>query len=125
MRLSAVILFVVLCAGCQSWHDRRMTSRLDQHRAAALASIDQPACQAKGGHIRSVGMFGSPVCAIPFADAGSSCSDTSDCSGKCLVYDSDLPVGASSGGQCQRDDHLDGCWSEIVNGKVMGGGCFE
>jgi hypothetical protein len=125
MRLLGVVLVVVLCAGCQSWRDSQMESRLDRDRAAALAKIDQPACQAKGGHIRSVGMFGTPVCAIPFVDGGKSCSDKSDCSGKCLIYNSDLPVGASSSGQCQRDDHIDGCWSEIVNGKIMGGWCVD
>ena len=70
MRLLGVVLVVILCAGCQSWRDRQMESRHDRARAAALAKIDQPACQAKGGHIRSVGMFGTPVCVVPFPDGG-------------------------------------------------------
>jgi hypothetical protein len=125
MRLLGVVLVVVICAGCQSWRDRQMESRHDRYRATALAKIDQPACQAKGGHIRSFGMFGTPVCAVPFPDGGTPCSGKSDCAGKCLTDSSVLPVGTPSSGLCQRDDHLDGCWSEIVEGKINGGWCVD
>ena len=102
-----------------------MEMRVEQYRADALSQIDQRACLARGGAIRGVGMFAMPACVIPFADAGKSCSDMSECLGKCIVYNGDLPEGAPSTGTCQHDDHLDGCWAEIVDGRIGRGWCVE
>lgn len=116
---------LALAAGCESLRDHATNARLDRQRAAALAAIDQDACRARGGEIRGFGMFGTPVCAVAFSDAGKACTDKADCEGMCLLNDSDLPEGSPSSGQCQQDDHPDGCWLEIVGGKTAGGWCLD
>ncbi len=103
-----------------------MQAEVERYRAEALAKIDQPACVARGGRIRSFGMFGTPVCAVPFADGGKPCSDSSECLGKCVLgLESDVPVGPARTGECQLDDHLDGCWAEIRSGVVGEGLCVD
>lgn len=120
-----VLLALLACTSCESLRDHWMEAEVKRDRAKALAKIDQPACLAKGGHIGYYGMFGTPVCAIAFADAGKTCSDKADCQGRCLVENSELEVGSAASGKCEADDHTDGCYAEVRQGKVGGGMCFE
>lgn len=89
---------------------------------AELAAAE---CNAQGGEIRRVGMMGSEACVIPFADAGQSCSDASDCEGRCLLsagaVDPLPEPGTRVGGQCQPTNQPFGCYAEINDGRVDGG----
>jgi hypothetical protein len=124
--LSALFVFL-LCSGCRSWRDHRQHAQFERFRAEALAKIDQPACFARGGHIEYVGMDGMPACAVPFADAGKLCSDTSECLGKCLVeITTTMDVGSTGIGHCQRVDIAPtGCWSEVQGGKILQALCAD
>ncbi len=69
-------------------------------------------------------MFGMASCVEPFADAGKSCGDESDCEGICVA-----PPGAEVGdhvsGACHADTaSLFGCFDVIETGIVVGGMCF-
>ncbi|RXD61983.1 hypothetical protein, partial [Xanthomonas perforans] len=83
---------------------------------AAQTSADAAACTAKGGQLRPVGRMQIPRCIVPYADAGKTCTDNSDCSGDCLAT-SIVPNGAAATGTCQRDSDRFGCRQEVVGGK--------
>lgn len=93
---------------------------------AAPVSADATACAAKGGAIRPVCRRQIPRCVTPFADAGKSCTDNSQCRGKCLVDGERAgePQGSVTG-RCQSDDDPCGCKIEVVNGKQAGGRCVD
>ncbi|MBP9756638.1 MAG: hypothetical protein KBD40_16710, partial [Phenylobacterium sp.] len=56
----------------------------------SAAGPDVAACTAKGGTVRPVCRMQRPACVIAYADAGKSCSDKSDCLGRCL-YQGEAP----------------------------------
>ncbi len=92
---------------------------------ATHPAIDTAQCAAKGGTVRGVGMFATPACVIPYADAGKSCSDKSDCLGMCKAA-LDASIGTTGSGTCQRDSHdIYGCYNEIKGGVVVGGMCWD
>lgn len=102
-----------------------MQRDVDHARAAALAKIDRRQCTAEGGSIRAVGMLGTPACVKPYADAGKTCADTSDCTGACKAPQG-ARIGARSQGTCQKDTHdLEGCYNRIERGKVVAGMCSD
>lgn len=102
-----------------------MARSVEQERARALRSIDVPKCEREGGHVQDVGMFGMPSCVKPFADAGKSCGDESDCDGVCVAPPA-AEVGDHVSGACQADTaSLFGCFDVIEKGIVVGGMCFD
>jgi len=108
-----------------------MEQGLKRMRAEALSEIDIEACEASGGEIRGVCMFGIPDCVIPYSDAGDSCSDSSECEGRCVFdqstinYDESPVVGQESKGICTADSDTCGCWWEIEDGVVQQGLCAD
>ena len=75
--------------------------------------------------MRDVGLFATPACVIPYADAGKICSDKSDCLGMCKAAPGAI-VGDYATGTCQRDDQdFFGCYNEVRKGVVVGGMCFD
>jgi hypothetical protein len=117
--------FAVL-SGCSSL-DREVDAA--RSRAAPTAA-ERAQCEAGGGSIRGVGMFGLPSCVTPYADAGKVCRDKSDCRGRCIVElghpgEPDLKPGDALTGQCQKDTALFGCYAEIVDGKVRHTICVD
>jgi hypothetical protein len=102
-----------------------MQKSMERSRAAALAQIDQEKCQAEGGTVRGVGMFGTPACVKPFQDAGKACTDKSECTELCKAP-SDSPIGSHSSGTCQKDTHDNfGCYNRVEQGLVVGGVCLD
>ena len=65
-------------------------------------------CEAQKGSYARRGMLGNYTCAIPFADAGKSCSLPGDCEGQCRVESPEATVG-----KCQATTDPFGCYSYI------------
>lgn len=119
------VLAAICTTGCASWRDWRMERSLERSRADAYARIDPEQCRADGGTVRSVGMFGTPACVLPFRDAGQFCADGSECQGLCKA-DPGATAGKSATGTCQTDSHdIYGCYDTIEQGVVVAGACFD
>jgi hypothetical protein len=104
---------------CSSWHDWRMEGDVARARAEAQERIDVAKCEAEGGAVRGVGIFGVPACVKPYADADKTCADESECQGLCIV-DTETSVGSAARGRCQRDDHdTFGCYNPVVAGVAQ------
>ncbi|MEA9753008.1 hypothetical protein VDG03_18735 [Xanthomonas campestris pv. raphani] len=91
---------------------------------APSTSADAAACTAKGGQMRPVGRMQTPRCVVPYADAGKTCTDNSDCSGDCLAT-SIVPTGTATSGTCQRDSDRFGCRQEVVGGMGQAALCID
>jgi hypothetical protein len=92
---------------------------------ASRPTVDSAQCKADGGTVQGVGLFATPACVVPFADAGKVCSDGSECLGMCKAAP-DGVVGQAATGYCQRDDHdIFGCYDEVEGGIVVGGMCLD
>ncbi|CAN5851623.1 hypothetical protein BH11PSE1_BH11PSE1_03070 [soil metagenome] len=92
----------------------------------ANATPDVAACAAKGGTVRPVCRMQRPACVIAYADAGKTCSDKSDCQGRCL-YTGEAPAdpAAPVTGQCQATSDPCGCFTTLVKGHVGPGMCVD
>lgn len=100
---------------------------INEMRAQAWAEIDQEDCQAGGGEVVEAGMLGMPRCITPYADAGQTCRDSSECEGRCLSYDppeDSADIGVLTG-QCEADDSPFGCYAEVLEGKSQGFLCVD
>ena len=98
-------------------------------RHKPITAAERADCSAKGGRIEGVGMFGTPACVIPYADAGKVCSNDSDCLGECL-YDLDganpVPkVGDPLEGTCEATNNTFGCFTEVDDGKAKTAVCVD
>lgn len=87
---------------------------------------DVAQCAAKGGTVRPVCRMQKPACVIAYADAGKTCSDKSDCQGRCL-YRGEAPAdpAAAVTGQCQANSDPCGCFTTVVKGHVGPGMCVD
>lgn len=92
----------------------------------AAASPDVAQCTAKGGTVRPVCRMQKPACVIAYADAGKTCSDKSDCQGRCL-YQGEAPAdpAAAVTGQCQATSDPCGCFTTVVKSHVGPGMCVD
>lgn len=111
-----ILAIVVSSSGCRSWHDWQRQKAIERSRAQALSKIDQADCKARGGAIEGVGMFGTPACVVPYADAGKRCTDSDDCQGFCKGPEG-IAAGTPATGRCSLNsaDHF-GCSSVVRNG---------
>lgn len=94
---------------------------LEEMRSESCAAIDEAACAAQGGEVRQEGLLGMWRCVVPYSDAGASCSDASDCEGRCFARDDVTDYEAEPGaavGVCEADDSPFGCFAEIETGNV-------
>jgi hypothetical protein len=96
--------------------------------AKTLSKAERKACVAEGGY-ESRSAFGYPICQADFADAGRTCSDKSDCQGRCLVMLDGPPgplpqPGDPAKGVCQPRSYTPGCYAEVEQGKVAKGGGY-
>jgi hypothetical protein len=92
---------------------------------AATPEVDRAKCEAAGGAVQRVCLAGALACVVPFADAGRSCSDSSECEGLCLVEEGNWEPGALVVGACQEDSNPCWCASEVKQGKIEGGECWD
>jgi putative hemolysin len=94
-----------------------------QSFARDMSTADRTACISAGGRVERRGRLGAELCVRPFADAGKACTDSAQCQGKCVSQgNAETPAQA---GQCQADDRLFGCYSEIKDGKAASTICVD
>ena len=121
-RLIAVTLAACLATGCFSM-------KLERERRKALKRIDVEACEAGGGEIRQVCMFGIPACVQIFSDGGKPCRDSSECEGLCSVRyweEGNAPKpGQPWVGECEPDNDRCGCSFLVENGLAGQAFCSD
>lgn len=97
--------------------------------AREMSAADRAACEQSGGTVQRRGRIGMEQCVHRFADAGKTCTDTSQCEGKCVAsagaVSPDKPAAGPITGQCQADDKLYGCYAEVVGGKAPAAICVD
>jgi hypothetical protein len=123
--MTAVVALSLALCGCQRLHDQQMERSLARARTEATRQIDEPACKAKGGAVRQVGMLGLPSCVLPFPDAGKACQSKADCTGACFAP-AGAAVGTKAAGACQVDTAaIFGCNDTVEGGVVTSGMCVD
>ncbi|WP_310541332.1 hypothetical protein [Phenylobacterium sp.] len=90
------------------------------------AGPDVAACAARGGTVRPVCRMQRPACVIAYPDAGKTCSDKSDCRGRCL-HEGEAPSdpAAAVTGRCQSTSDPCGCFTTVVQGRMGPGLCVD
>ncbi|APP77828.1 hypothetical protein BJD12_12375 [Xanthomonas vesicatoria ATCC 35937] len=118
------MLCALLLTACSATPPAKSGAAASSPPAADAASTDAASCTAKGGQLRPVGRMQIPRCIVPYADAGKTCTDNSDCSGDCLAT-SIVPTGTATTGTCQRDSDRFGCRQVVVGGKGQAALCID
>ena len=115
---------VLALAGCHG--DPPADSMPDAPRdvASVMPAPDAAACKAQGGMLDRRGRAQTLMCVHPYPDAGRQCTDTQQCTGKCVTAPDDGPDGQIVG-TCQADDALFGCFAEVVGGKAVRAMCVD
>ncbi len=125
MRISLLVglLLAFFLASCSV--GTRADAVVPGSAAAGSLTDDEAACAAQGGELRALGRLQRVQCVVPYADAGTSCTTGSDCSGNCLAANH-LPVGAPASGTCQRDaGERFGCRQRIEGGVAQAILCVD
>lgn len=116
-----IILFAVLLAACSSNRSASETSG-----AAAQAPNFAQQCERSGGSWTRGGIALFYGCLRPAADAGKSCTDSSQCSHHCNATPGTSPApGTATSGQCQADNNYAGCQIEIRKGIAQPRYCVK
>ena len=93
---------------------------------AEYSETDMQACKAAGGVYEQAGKMQWWRCSIQYSDAGKTCSDVSDCEGKCIAEDGDRsPEATNVTGTCQASDNPFGCQAEVEDGRVTSFRCVD
>jgi hypothetical protein len=90
---------------------------LDQTVLAALTANPE-ACAKTGGEVRKVCLMGTPMCVVPFSDAGKTCSDSSECMGDCRGDGSATPDQPATG-KCVANNDPCGCFQTVEKGVAQ------
>ena len=101
---------------------------IEARRQQSLEEIDQRACKAMGGEVRQDGMMGLYYCITPYADAGKTCRDSSECEGQCRSSDDVTNYDGAPGtqvGKCQQNDSKFGCYGVVEDGTAQGMICVD
>ncbi len=113
--LAAVALMLAACA------QPAMTMPPTQPEAPARvdwqAAQNVEQCSTIGGEWRPICMMGKPACVVTFKDAGKSCSDSSECSGRCITKTSAQP-GSETRGICTTNSDPCGCFQLVTKGQA-------
>jgi hypothetical protein len=98
-----------------------LLSGCDLHHRPKLSKSEAQVCLSRGGH-ESRAPFGTPICQIPYADAGKACSGGANCQGRCLSDAPDHPqsvaIGMPVAGRCEAESSTFGCHARVENGKL-------
>ncbi|WP_160735164.1 hypothetical protein [Altericroceibacterium endophyticum] len=89
-----------------------------------MSSEERATCEANGGFVDRRGRLQAELCIHPFVDAGQTCRDSSECEGKCIATGTPQENGETKG-QCQKDDALFGCYSEVEDGQSVRAICVD
>ncbi|MCE4372357.1 hypothetical protein [Xanthomonas hortorum] len=126
--MSSRWIYAVVCAllltACSNTPAAKPGAAASAQQPPRAVSADAAECTAKGGQLRPVGRMQTVRCVVPYADAGKTCNDNSDCSGDCLAT-SIVPVGTATSGTCRRDSDRFGCRQELVGGMGQAALCID
>lgn len=128
MRIFLIAAFLVLSACAPSGATQSEPPRDESTVPTGPSVLDAKACTDRGGNWRRVCMRGNWSCVMPYADAGKVCRDKKDCTGRCQYQgkgDAMPPAGTPATGVCQRNSDPCGCFTEVRDGKVVGGLCVD
>jgi hypothetical protein len=78
-------------------------------------TADPAACAKAGGEVRPVCMMQKPMCVVTFADAGKTCTDSTECSGRCLAQGS-VQMMQPAKGLCAPTNDPCGCFQTVEKG---------
>jgi len=121
------IALLTLTAACQTEPNQPTTP--DSQSASATqerisfksekaTEAERERCNAAGGAVLQAGILGAENCIIPYADAGKTCSDSSDCLGDCRLTASRAQPEETVTGTCQINDSPFGCYQTVENGRA-------
>lgn len=82
-------------------------------------------CRKYGGTLGRGGMMPDLICYHNYSDAGKVCDDKSDCLGRCISANNNLPPNSNATGTCQPTQPFFGCFTEINSGKTQGTLCVD
>ncbi len=85
-------------------YNKRMNSKEIKH------------CKKNGGEVQRAGRMGLPHCVVTYPDAGKACKDSSECTARCLLVNSNEPAGAQVTGTCQQNSLRFGCYAVVKDG---------
>jgi putative hemolysin len=126
-KLILAAVFAALCACAPAVAPEPSTPRTIA-AAAPGDSTDIANCAARGGVVDTVGRMQRQVCRVPYADAGKTCSNKSDCTARCILdrEEGDTEPGNSRvTGKCQQYETQFGCFSEVDGGRVTSTICVD
>ncbi len=115
MRRLAALIAVLALAACAPMGEGPTTA----------PPVDAAACVANGGVVKKVCRMQRPACIFAYSDAGKTCTDSSQCKGRCVIEDEFPEVGAKAIGVCERDNDLCGCSAEVIDGRATAGRCVD
>jgi len=116
---------LVALAGCMPVEAPQANAESGSGLSRDMSVTDRAACTKGGGKVERRGRMGMELCVRPYADAGKTCTDSSQCDGKCIGNAGAAPDASQVAGQCQADDRLFGCYFEIKGGKAANAICVD
>ena len=129
MRLPVLILAALFISSCTTPSAEQRSEKPTYERIVFAGETptdeERATCEAVGGTIEMAGRLGWQRCLQTFSDGGETCSDTSDCMGKCLKDGNFADVGAPATGKCAPNDNPFGCYQEIIDGVAVSGICVD
>lgn len=125
MRLILAASAALLLGACSQVGAGQADSSPAPAPGSRLSASDAAACRAGGGEVAVRGRLQAQLCVQPFADAGRSCTDNSQCEGTCVTDSMEAPEGERVTGQCQADNRPFGCFAQVEQGRPVRGICID
>ena len=75
-------------------------------------------CATISGEWRPICMMQKPACVVTYKDAGKACTDSSQCSGRCITAGTGAKPDAPATGICTTVSDPCGCFQTVENGKA-------
>lgn len=120
-RVLAPIMLLVLSA-CSSYSgavESGETSALKMSLIERANSIPSKSmCDAEGGSWQKVGRLQLDACVLPSSDAGSSCTDSTQCEVACVSMNNNVKPGDQVYGVCSESTNLFGCHTYVSDGTA-------
>jgi hypothetical protein len=115
--LAAIALALAACAAPSSAPPTPVQADAGPVKPPVLET--QAACNSYGGEWRPICRMQKPACVVSFKDAGKSCSDSSECSGRCTLNSpGNVQPGTATKGTCTANSDPCGCFQLVTNGKA-------
>ena len=92
-------------------------------------SVEQ--CASHGGTVREPDQSGwetAPICIVTTPDADRACTDSSQCTGRCLFGGgrlNDPRPGSRAVGSCEPSNYTIGCFAEVRDGRLTAYMCQD